>query len=1168
MSFAHLHLHTEYSLLDGACRIEPLLDRVRGLGQHAVAITDHGVMYGVIDFYKAAKEREIKPIIGCEVYVAARSRFDKVHGLDNERYHLVLLCKNNTGYQNLIKLVSAAWTEGFYTKPRVDRELLEKYNEGLIALSGCLAGEVSQALLRDDYDEAKRIALWYNSVFGEGNYYLEIQNHRLAEQQRINPDLVKLSRETGIPLAATNDAHYINKEDAKMQQVLICIQTNHTLGESTGLEFETEEFYVKSEDEMLEAFPLCPEAVENAALIAEQCNVEFEFGKTKLPHFEVPDGRDHFDWFREQCYKGLYQRYGADPAKEYIERLEYELDVINRMGYVDYYLIVHDFIKHAKEKGIPVGPGRGSGAASIAAYCIGITGIDPMKYNLLFERFLNPERVSMPDFDIDFCYERRGEVIDYVVEKYGSDHVAQIVTFGTLAAKAAIRDVGRVMGLSYAVVDNVAKQVPHKLNISLDEALAVSVDFKAIYESSDEMRELIDMARKVEGMPRNASTHAAGVVITHDPVSSYVPLAKNDDTVVTQFPMTTLESLGLLKMDFLGLRTLTVIEDTVKMIRKKQPDFSIENVDVNDSGVFEMLCTGQTEGVFQFESAGMRNVLMNLGPESLEDMIAVIALYRPGPMDSIPEYISNRHNPSKIRYKVPALKGILDVTNGCIVYQEQVMQICRELAGYSYGRADLVRRAMSKKKHDVMEKERQYFVHGIVNDKGEVECEGAVRRGISEAVANSIFDEMASFASYAFNKAHAAAYAYVAYQTAWLKCYYPRELLAATLTSFLDRTDKVTEYIGECQRLKVNVLPPHVNMSGAGFTVEGENIRFGLLAIKNLGNALIKNIVDERRKNGSFTSFYNFCRRLYSKEFNRRAVESLIKSGALDNLGANRRSLMLALPEILEDLENSKRRNVDGQLGFFDILSAGESDSVSSDDSYEIPFAQEYAHDVLLRGEKEVTGLYLSGHPMSEYLALSQYLKTARTSDLTASDSSIYKDNEKVSLLCMVAGVKKKLTKSDTTIAFITAEDVYGSIEVIVFAKQLMEYSHFIQQGNIILVHGRLSLREDEEAKLVCEMIEPCPPNVIPQQEEPKPEPPKKKQRRGLFLRFDTASSPQIAECEKLLVIFDGNVPLYYYFVDKKEYKQFGVSRGVDVNPVLLRELTKILGANNVIYNE
>lgn len=1163
MAFTHLHLHTEYSLLDGACRLEPLMEKVASLGQSSVAITDHGVMYGVIDFYRAAFKKGIKPIIGCEVYVACRTRFDKVHGLDNERYHLVLLCENNIGYQNLIKLVSEGWTSGFYTKPRVDRDLLEKYHEGIIALSGCLAGEVARALSRNDYDEAKKVAEWYRDTFGKNNYFLEIQNHGLNEQLAINPMLIRLSKELDIPLVATNDSHYVEKEDAKVQQMLICIQTNHVIGEDTGLEFQTEEFYVKSESEMLDAFQECPEAVENTAVIAERCSVTFEFGKTKLPHFEVPGNADHFEWFKQLCGEGLRERYGENPPKECLERLDYELNVINKMGYVDYYLIVHDFIKHAKQVDIPVGPGRGSGAASICAYAIGITGIDPMKYNLLFERFLNPERVSMPDFDIDFCYERRPEVIDYVIEKYGADHVAQIVTFGTMAAKGAIRDVGRAMGLSYSVVDNVAKQIPNELNITLNSALARSAEFKALYNSGGEIKELIDMARKVEGMPRHASTHAAGVVITRDPVVSYVPLAKNDESVVTQFPMTTLEELGLLKMDFLGLRTLTVIDQTVKMINRKNPDFRIESIDEQDAETFAMLAKGNTEGVFQFESAGMRSVLTGLGPESIEDLIAIISLYRPGPMDSIPTYIENRHNRSKIRYKTPQLQGILDVTYGCMVYQEQVMQICRELAGYSYGRADIVRRAMSKKKHEVMMKEREAFVHGSVREDGTVECEGAVKRGVDEKTANEIFDDMTSFASYAFNKAHAAAYAFVAYRTAWLKCHYPCEFMAAMLTSILDSTDKIAQYTAECSRLGIKILPPHINKSFDGFTVEDGKIRFGMLAVKNIGRALIKDIVAERTNSGEFTGFYNFCKRMYGRDFNRRSLECLIKSGALDNPDVNRRQMMCAVQDVIENLENSKRKNIDGQLGFFDLLSQQGNDEAEKLDEVTFSEVEEYSKDLILKYEKEVTGLYLSGHPIAAYTELSKRLKCARTVDLIAAAEpgvTAYKDNDNVSLLCILAGVKKKITKSDATMAFLDAEDEYGSIEVIVFPKTLAEKAPLLYEDNIVLLHGRLSLREDEDAKIVCESVEPCPQNVQ--------QPEQKKKKRALFLRFDSASSPQIAECEKLLRIFDGRVPLYYYFSDSKAYSSCPPDCAVDVNAVLLRELKRILGDANVIYNE
>ena len=1166
MSFAHLHVHSEYSLLDGACRIEPMLDKIKSMGQTSVALTDHGVMYGVVDFYKAAKARGLNPIIGCEVYVAPRSRFDKVHGIDNERYHLILLCKNNTGYKNLIKLVSEGWVNGFYTKPRVDKELLEQHHEGLIALSGCLAGEVARALERNDYEEAKKVAEWYNGVFGDGNYYLEIQNHGLDEQLRINPMLISLSKELNIPLAATNDAHYVDKQDSKIQQVLICIQTNHTLGEDTGLEFGTQEFYLKSEEEMREAFSECPQAVDNTAKIAEQCHVEFEFGKTKLPHFDVPDGWSHFDWFANLCRKGLKERYGDSPPQEYIDRLEYELGIIDKMGYTDYYLIVHDFIRHAKSAGIPVGPGRGSGAASICAYCIGITGIDPMKYNLLFERFLNPERVSMPDFDVDFCFERRGEVIDYVIDKYGADHVAQIVTFGTMAAKAAIRDVGRAMGMSYSAVDNIAKQIPNELNITLEKALKRSAEFKALYDKDAEAHELIDTAMKVEGMPRHASTHAAGVVITHDPVVSYVPLARNDEAIVTQFTMTTLEELGLLKMDFLGLRTLTVIRNAEKAIRNTDPSFSIENIDMEDRQVFDMLCAGQTEGVFQFESAGMRSVLSQLKPESVEDLIAVISLYRPGPMDSIPTYIENRHNPAKIKYKTPKLKSILDVTYGCIVYQEQVMQICRELAGYSYGRADIVRRAMSKKKHDVMLRERDSFVNGTVDENGNILCEGAVRRGVPAGVANEIFDEMISFASYAFNKAHAAAYAFVAYRTAWLKCHYPCEFLAALLTSFLDNSGKVAQYINECSRLGIKILPPHVNRSTEAFEVSDGNIHFSLLAVKNLGRGFIRRMVDERTMNGNFKDFYDFCRRMYGKDFNRRAIESLVKCGAFDGMGANRRQMCAVIDPIIEELDNTKRRNVEGQIGFGDLSSGSAAESTEPKSSFTYPPAEEFSPEMLLKYEKEVAGMYLSGHPMAQYRELSKALKCAQIGDIAAEESR-YKDNDRVLLLGLITSAKKKITKSDATMAFLNFEDMTGSIEVIVFPKTLIEKPTMFHEGNILLLHGRVSMREDEDTKVVCEAVEPCPSSV-PAEAAKAPTQEKKKAARGLFLRFDTASSPQIEYCRKLLNIFDGAVPLYYYFADTKEYKRNPIGQNIDVNDVLLRELRKILGESNVIFNE
>lgn len=1156
MSFCHLHVHTEYSLLDGACRIEQLAERAAALGQKAVAITDHGVMYGAVDFYRACKKHGVKPIIGCEVYVAARTRFDKVHGFDDERYHLVLLCENAVGYQNLIKLVSLAHTEGFYTKPRVDRELLEQHHEGLICLSACLAGEIPRALMRGDYEGAKKTALWYRSVFGEGRYYIEIQDHGIPEQTRILPDLLRLSKETGIPLVATNDAHYLTKEDSRIQNVLLCIQLNKTVGEETGMGFETDEFYLKSEEEMRALFPQVPEAIDNTGKIAERCNYDFEFGNTQLPHFEAPDGKDNYDYFEEQCFAGLNRLYGKghDPALD--ERLRHELSVISTMGYTDYYLIVHDFVQYAKDHGIPVGPGRGSGAGSLAAYCIGITGIDPIKYNLLFERFLNPERVSMPDFDIDFCYERRQEVIDYVVRKYGADHVAQIVTFGTLASRAAIRDVGRALGVPYATVDGVAKLVPMELKMTIDRALNVSSELRARYENDTQVHELIDTARKLEGMPRHASTHAAGVVITAKPVSEYVPLSKNDEAVVTQYTMTTLEELGLLKMDFLGLRNLTIIHDACEMIRRHTPDFDINKIPTDDKDTFAMLAAGQTDGVFQFESAGMRQVLVRLGPVSLEDLIAVISLYRPGPMESIPTYIENRHHPDHVTYRHPALKSILDVTNGCLVYQEQVMQVFRELAGYSFGRADIVRRAMSKKKHDVMEKERQNFIHGIVREDGTVECDGCVRRGIDERTANAIFDDMSSFASYAFNKSHAAAYAVVAYQTAYLKCHFAREYLAALLTSVLDSSAKVSAYIAECQRLSIHVLPPSVNESFAGFTVSGKNIRFGLLAVRNLGRNFIREVEADRAKNGPYTTFFDFCSRMHGRELNRRALESLIKCGALDGLDANRRQMLMASESILDNLEADRKKNLDGQMGLFDLMETGSSAQSKPD----LPAMGDLTVSEKLTMEKETTGLYLSGHPMAEYAPLAGRLKAARIGEILEQagepGTGGYQDGSRVTLLVLIQSMKLKTTKSNSTMAFLTAEDLYGSIEVIVFPKTLTEYMPLLQEGKVVLLKGRVSVREDEEAKVVCESVAPAP---AADGTAPAPSP-SSSGRNGLYLKIGSQKGKAFERVMQITSIFEGTTPLYLYFTDTKKTMLAPRISWVTVNEPMLCELRRILG--------
>lgn len=1151
-NFTHLHLHTEYSLLDGACRIEGLMQRVKALGQTAVAITDHGVMYGCVDFYKAAKKVGVKPIIGCEVYVATRTRFDKVNRIDGSN-HLVLLCKNETGYKNLIKMVSAGFTEGFYNKPRVDHELLEEYHEGLICLSACLAGEIPQALLAGDYEKAKNLARYYEDLFGKGNYYIEIQDHGLDEQRTVLPLLVRLSRETGIPLVATNDAHYLEKEDSRMQHILICIQTNKTVNDDDVLEFGTDEFYVKSNDEMYELFSAWPEACENTNRIAEMCSFDFEFGVTKLPYFVAPDGMDNKEYFVKLCRDGLLRRYGADVPEDIRARLDYEISIIDRMGYINYYLIVFDFINYAKSQGIPVGPGRGSGAGSLAAYCVGITNIDPIKYNLLFERFLNPERVSMPDFDIDFCYERRQEVIDYVIRKYGADHVAQIVTFGTMAARAAIRDVGRVLDMPYGTVDGIAKLVPMEPKMTLTKALSISRELKARYDADPQVKELIDMSLKLEGMPRHASTHAAGVVITREAADEYVPLATNDGNPVTQFTMTTIEELGLLKMDFLGLRTLTVIDDAEKMIRKREPGFSMDAVPYDDQCVYAMLNAGETEGVFQMESGGMTQAVMGLQSKSLEDIIAIISLYRPGPMESIPTYIANRHNPGNVKYKTPQLEHILDVTNGCIVYQEQVMQICRELAGFSYGQADLVRRAMSKKKHDVMEKERQHFVHG--NTEPGHECAGCVANGISEAVANAIFDDMSSFASYAFNKAHAAAYAVVAYQTAYLKRHYPREFMAALLTSVLDNTGKVIEYTAECQRMGIRVLPPDINASDAGFTVEGKDIRFGLLALKNVGRNLIATVVRER-SGTPYRSLYDFCKRLHGTEINRRAVESMIKSGAFDNLEAKRRSMMDGVEGILKSVESEARRNLDGQIDLFGAL---DGEQESGRNVYKLPDSgEEYPYDILLQMEKEVSGLYLSGHPLDHYRPVIEEVSTCRISELVGENAHAY-DEQNVTLVCTVVRTKTINTKAGGMMAFITVEDLSGSMEVLAFPKVLLAASEAVHDNAVVVIKGRVSYKEDEPSKLIADSI------VDVERYEPdKIKTDIKSTKNGLWLKLSSMRSESFEETKNLLQIFEGNFPVYMYFEDTKQRMLAPKSLWCTQSDLLVSELERVLGAGNV----
>ena len=1161
--FTHLHLHTEYSLLDGACRIDRLFERIKELGQNAVAITDHGVMYGCVAFYDAAKAAGIKPIIGCEVYVATRTRFDKVNRIDGNN-HLILLCKNETGYKNLIKMVSAGFLEGFYSKPRVDRDLLEQYHEGLICLSACLAGEIPQAILAGDYDRAKQAALYYNDLFGQGNYYIELQDHGLEEDSVVLPQLIRLSRETGIPMAATNDAHYLTREDSKMQSILLCIQTGKTIADADRMEFQTDEFYVKSTDEMYDLFSMVPEACENTNRIAEQCNFEFTFGETKLPYFKAPDGMENQAYFEKLCWEGLERRYPGKVTQELRNRLSYEIDVVKKMGYTNYYLIVYDFINFAKSRDIPVGPGRGSGAGSLAAYCVGITDIDPIRYNLIFERFLNPERVSMPDFDVDFCYERRQEVIDYVNEKYGRDHVAQIVTFGTMAARAAVRDVGRVMGMPYQEVDKVAKLIPTDLKMTLTHALEVSPDLKAMYDNDPQIHELIDMSLKVEGMPRHASTHAAGVVITREPATEYVPLATNDGLPVTQFNMVEIERLGLLKMDFLGLRTLTVIHDTEAAVHLREPAFRVSNIDYDDSDTYAMLDNGETVGVFQLESGGMTQLLVNMQAKNLEDVIALISLYRPGPMDSIPEYLRNRKDPSKIQYKTPQMAHIVDVTNGVVIYQEQVMQICRELAGFSYGQADNVRRAMSKKKHKVMEAEREHFIYGCT-EPGK-ECPGCVRNGIPAEVANQIYDDMVSFASYAFNKSHAACYAYVAFQTAYLKCHYPREFMAALLTSVLDNTSKVIEYSTECQRLGIKVLQPDINVSRGGFTVDGSCIRFGLNAVKSVGRDLIDSVIKEREER-PFRSLYDFCKRMHGSTLNRRALESLIKAGAFDGIEPSRHGMLESVENILKIIENDARQNLEGQLDLFSTLS---DESAEQYNDYQVPNLPEYPVGDLLKMEKEVSGLYLSGHPLDAYREQIREISSCTIAQLQGEEAKKF-DNQMVTILCTVVKNKMMTTKSNTLMAFTTVEDLTGTMEMLVFPRVLANCRAYLQENAVVVTSGRVSVKEDEGTRLVVESVLPIDgydsshtfgenrsARVAARSHAGGAE-------QSLWLLVPSLQSEEMHRISNLLEnIFNGSMPVYFKFEDSGQRMRAPQKMWTINHPLLLRELERILGPDHV----
>ena len=1151
MGFVHLHVHTEYSLLDGACRINKMMDRVKELGQTAIAITDHGVMYGCIDFYKAAKAAGIKPIIGCEVYVAPRKMTDRVHGVDNEAYHLVLLCENMKGYENLCQIVSQAYVNGFYGKPRADLELLETYHEGLIALSACLAGAIPQRLMENDYQGAKDYALNMARIFGEGNFYLEMQDHGIEEQRPVNQGVQRIARETGLPLVVTNDAHYLRKEDAAMQDVLLCVQTGKTVDDENRMRFETEEFYLKSEEEMAALFPGQAEAFENTVRIAERCNVEFFFNQYHLPSFPVPEGYTSETYFRKLCADGFAERYPEAP-EEYKERLEYEIGVISRMGYVNYYLIVWDFIRYAKEQGIPVGPGRGSGAASIVAYCMHITEVDPMKYALIFERFLNPERVSMPDFDTDFCQERRGEVIEYVMRKYGSDHVAQIATFGTMAARGAIRDVGRALNFTYAETDVVAKLVPTTLHITLDEALKTSPQLKAMYDEDERVRKLIDTARSLEGMPRNTSTHAAGVVITARPVCDYVPLSRNDDTIVTQYTMTTIEELGLLKMDFLGLRNLTVIKDAEEQIRRHTPDFDISKVRDDDPETFKMLTDGKTQGVFQLESTGMTGVCVSMKASSIEDITAIVALYRPGPMDSIPTFIENKLNHKKVTYKTPLLEPILKVTYGCIVYQEQVIEIFRQLGGYTMGQADNIRRAISKKKMKVIEAERKVFVYG--DEKQGIS--GCIAKGVPEAVGQSIYDEIVAFANYAFNKAHAVCYAVVAYQTAYLKCHYPREYMAALMTSVLDSAVKISGYIAECKDMGIQTLPPDINESEDVFTVHGNNIRFGLGAVKNIGRGLIRSVVAKRNEGGPFRSLEDFLTRMGEGELNKRAVENLIKCGSMDCFGNHRSELLAVYEGMMDSLAVSRKKNLEGQMGLFGMM---EEDEPAS--AIPIPKLPELSRADMMNMEKETTGLYLTGHPMDDYRAFLKNTHVVSIAKLMDEESQ-FTDDQIVSVAGIVQTVKMKTTRNNSMMAYITLEDDTAAVEMLAFSNVLGQFGGYLKENCAVVVTGRLSLRDDKDPQIVINRARPISDFA---QGEPEPvyeRRPEKKELSGtLYLRLPSEGDPNYRKVRAILNMFPGNSQAVLFFADTRARRGTRCA----LAEKMITELKNRLGEGNVV---
>ncbi|MCR1899157.1 DNA polymerase III subunit alpha [Irregularibacter muris] len=1149
--FVHLHVHTEYSLLDGSSRIKDLISRVKELGMDSIAITDHGVMYGIVDFYKEAKAQGIKPIIGCEVYIATRRLEDKDSGKDQNYSHLLLLAENQKGYDNLKIIVSKGFIDGFYYKPRVDAEFLRQHSEGIICLSACIGGEIPQALLNNNQELAKRLIGQYQDIFGKNNFYIELQDHDIEEQIQVNRSLISLAKELDAPLVATNDVHYINREDAIAHDVLLCIQTGTNVQEENRMKFPGDEFYLKSPEEMEDLFGYIPEALENTVKIAERCHVDFDFNHIHLPKYDVPEGEDSTCYLRRLCVEGIERKYPI-VSDETRKRLDYELSIINQMGYEDYFLIVWDFIKYAKDKGIMVGPGRGSAAGSLVSYALDITTVDPLKYNLLFERFLNPDRISMPDIDIDFCYERRGEVIDYVIEKYGEDRVAQIITFGTMAARAAIRDVGRALNIPYGKVDTIAKQIPMELGITIDKALQINGELVSLCEEDEEVDFLIKMARSVEGLPRHASTHAAGVVISNKPLVEHVPLYKHNDSITTQFTMGLLEELGLLKMDFLGLRNLTVIRDAIDNIKyNKDVDIKIEELTFDDPEVFKIISEGDTLGVFQLESGGMQQFMKELKPDSFEDIIAGISLYRPGPMDQIPAYIANKKNPEQIHYLHEILESILDVTYGCMVYQEQVMQIVRDVAGYSMGRSDLVRRAMSKKKMDVMEKERKIFIYGEDDEEGNIIVEGAIRRGVSAEIANKIFDQMIDFAKYAFNKSHAAAYAVIAYQTAWLKRYYPTEFMAALLTSIMGNTNKVAQYIHNCKQKNIPILPPDVNESFVNFTVIGEKIRFGLAAVKNIGINAIHAIITAREEKGYFTDFMDFCEKVDFKDLNKRTVESLIKCGAFDSLGVYRSQLIDIYEKVLDGIQQDRRKNIKGQVSLFDVVQEEDSRSFQIDILPNIP---EYNKKILLSMEKEMVGFYISGHPLAEYEELLKRKVSITSDQLYHGDEeegqeNFLRDEQKVIVGGIIAHKKQKITKNNHMMAFITLEDLYGPMEVIVFPTIYRKFNHLLEEDKAVIIEGRLNLKENEEPVIICEKVTPLV----------------KIKTQKLYIKIPTSLDHSIfSEIKPILMKYEGNTPVIVYFESTKQKTLTNEKLWVKPQEEMIKLLEEKLGKNMV----